>query len=144
MAILNNQVLLVSIVSWFLAQLFKLILTFINERKIDWSKLTASGGMPSSHSSFTVALAVGIGQIHGYDSTLFAMAFVFSCVVMYDAANVRMQAGNQAILLNKIMEHMKDHKFNIDFTLKEILGHTPTQVLFGAMLGIVVALIGVR
>ncbi|OOB77814.1 MAG: hypothetical protein BEN18_09575 [Epulopiscium sp. Nuni2H_MBin001] len=138
-----NPVLAVSVVSWFIAQVLKLIFTFINERKLDLTKLTSSGGMPSSHSSFTVALAVGTGQLHGYNSTLFAIAFVFSCVVMYDAANVRLQAGNQAILINKILDHMKDHKITIDFALKELIGHTPIQVFAGAVLGVIVALIGI-
>lgn len=139
-----NPVLLMAIISWFLAQFIKIILTLIHDKKFDWTKLTSSGGMPSSHSAFTVALSTAIGQTEGYGSTLFAVACVFSCVVMYDAANVRMQAGNQAILLNEIMEHLKDQKkFDIDFTLKELLGHTPTQVFCGAILGIAVALLGI-
>ncbi len=141
-AIFYNKILGVSVLSWFIAQLLKVIFTLIQEKRLDLSQLTASGGMPSSHSSFTMALAVGTGQLHGYDSTLFAIAFVFSCVVMYDAANVRFQAGRQAMLINKIMENMKDHKITIDYTLKEILGHTPTQVFAGALLGIIVALVG--
>ncbi len=139
--ILRNPALGASILSWFIAQVLKLIFTLVQEHKIDLSKLTSSGGMPSSHSSFTVALAIGTGQLHGYNSTLFAIAFVLSAVVMYDAANIRMQAANQAILLNKILNQMKDHKITIDFTLKELLGHTPLQVLAGAALGAVVALI---
>ncbi len=138
-----NPVLVVSAVSWFIAQLIKLVIALIQEKKLDLTKLTSSGGMPSSHSSFTVALAIGTGQLHGYDSTLFAISFGLSCVVMYDAANVRLQAGNQAILLNKILDHMKDHKITIDFALKELLGHTPIQVFAGAILGVIVALIGI-
>ncbi|OOO00614.1 MAG: hypothetical protein ATN35_06465 [Epulopiscium sp. Nele67-Bin004] len=138
--IFNNEILIAAALSWFIAQMIKLVLTLFNEKKLDLSKLTSSGGMPSSHSSLTVALAVGIGQAHGYDSTLFAIGFVFSAVVMYDAANVRLQAGNHAILLNKILEQMKDHTISMEFTLKELLGHTPIQVLAGAILGAVVAL----
>lgn len=138
-----NPALVVAILSWFIAQCIKIVITMIHEKKFDITKLTSSGGMPSSHSSFTVALTTAIGQLEGYSSSMFAVACVFSCVVMYDAANVRMQAGNQAILLNEIMDHLKDQKkFNIDFTLKELLGHTPTQVFCGALLGIIVALVG--
>lgn len=139
--IASNKVLMVSILSWFIAQLIKLILTLINERKFDLNKLMSSGGMPSSHSSFTVALAVGIGQVHGYDSTVFAIATVFSLVVMYDAANVRLEAGKQAALLNKMVDMMQDTHLKLEERLKELLGHTPLQVLMGAILGIVVALV---
>lgn len=139
--IASNKVLMVSILSWFIAQLIKLILTLINERKLDFNKLMSSGGMPSSHSSFTVALAVGIGQVHGYDSALFAIATVFSLVVMYDAANVRLEAGKQAALLNKMVDMMQDTHLKLEERLKELLGHTPLQVLMGAILGIVVALV---
>ncbi|WP_029488392.1 divergent PAP2 family protein [Candidatus Epulonipiscium viviparus] len=135
--------LIIAIISWFIAQVLKIVITLVHDKKFDIAKLTASGGMPSSHSAFTVALSTAIGQLEGYNTTMFAVACVFSCVVMYDAANVRMQAGNQAILLNEIMEHLKDQKkFDIDFTLKELLGHTPTQVFCGAVLGMAVAILG--
>ncbi|MGL6174351.1 MAG: divergent PAP2 family protein [Cellulosilyticaceae bacterium] len=139
--ILSNKILMVSILSWFLAQLIKLVLTLINEKRLDFNKLMSSGGMPSSHSSFTVALAVGVGQVHGYQSGLFAVASVFSFVVMYDAANVRLEAGKQAAVLNRIIDTMQDTHLKLEERLKELLGHTPIQVLAGAILGIVVALV---
>ncbi len=141
--LMRNRLLHVAITSWFIAQVIKLVLTMINERRFDITKLTSSGGMPSSHSSFTVALAMGLGQTYGYDSALFAIGAVFSFVVMYDAANVRLEAGKQATLLNKIVEHIEGHQTLKlqDFQLKELLGHTPIQVLAGAILGIVVALV---
>lgn len=139
--LLSNHILMIALLSWFLAQLFKVVLTFINERKLDFQKFIASGGMPSSHSSFTTALAVGIGQVHGYNSSLFAIATVFSFVVMYDAANVRLEAGKQAALLNRIIDVMQDPNVTLDARLKELLGHTPLQVAAGALLGIVTALI---
>ncbi|MGL4797958.1 MAG: divergent PAP2 family protein [Cellulosilyticaceae bacterium] len=139
--ILSNQILMTALVSWFLAQLFKVVLTLINDRKLDFHKFIASGGMPSSHSSFTTALAIGVGQVHGYDGALFAIAAVFSFVVMYDAANVRLEAGKQAALLNRIIDVMQDPNVTLDARLKELLGHTPLQVAAGALLGIVTALI---
>lgn len=139
--IFSNKILMVAILSWFLAQLIKLILTLINEKRFDFSKMMSSGGMPSSHSSFTVALAIGVGQVHGYQSGLFAVAAVFSFVVMYDAANVRLEAGKQAALLNKMIDMMQDSHLKLEERLKELLGHTPIQVLAGAILGIVVGLV---
>ncbi len=138
---LANQILGVAFVSWFLAQIGKIILTLINEHRLDWRLLMASGGMPSSHSAFTVALAIAVGQVNGYDSTAFAIAAVFSFVVMYDAANVRLEAGKQAAILNRIMDVMQDPNVTLDERLKELLGHTPVQVVAGAVLGIVTALI---
>ncbi|MGL4345733.1 MAG: divergent PAP2 family protein [Cellulosilyticaceae bacterium] len=139
--ITSNQILMVSLLSWFVAQLLKVIITLVNEKRLDFEKLISSGGMPSSHSSFTVALAVAVGQLHGYDTALFAVAAVFSFVVMYDAANVRLEAGKQAALLNKIIETMQDPNVTLDVRLKELLGHTPLQVAAGAILGIVIALV---
>lgn len=137
--IFENKILCVALSSWFIAQLIKLILTLINERKLDFNKLMSSGGMPSSHSSFATAMAIGVGQVQGYDSPMFAIAIVFSFVVMYDATNVRLEAGKQAALLNKIIDKMQDPSVTLDERLKELLGHTPLQVLAGALLGIVIA-----
>lgn len=137
----SNQILMVAMLSWFIAQLIKLVITFINEKRLDFQKLMSSGGMPSSHSSFTVALAVGVGQLYGYETPLFAIATVFSFVVMYDAANVRLEAGKQAAVLNKIISNMQDSHLKFEDTLKELLGHTPVQVLVGAILGIIVAVV---
>ena len=123
--IVSNNILMVAILSWFFAQLFKVILTLINDRKLDFHKFISSGGMPSSHSSFTTALAVGVGQMYGYDSPLFAIAAVFCFVVMYDAANVRLEAGKQAALLNRIIDVMQDPNVTLETRLKELLGHTP-------------------
>ncbi len=127
--------------SWFLAQFAKLILTLLNEKRLDFNKLISSGGMPSSHSSFSTAVAVGIGQVYGYDDGLFALAAVFCFIVMYDAANVRLEAGKQAALLNRIIDVMQDPHVKLDDRLKELLGHTPLQVAIGALLGIATALI---
>lgn len=139
--ITNNHILGVSILSWFIAQSLKVVITLIYDHKIDFSKFFASGGMPSSHSSFVVALAISIGQIYGYDGVLFAIAAVFSCIVMYDAANVRLHAGKQAAMINQIIAVLEDPNLNPEERLKEILGHTPLQVIAGAILGIIVAIL---
>ena len=139
--ILANQILMVALISWFIAQVIKVILTLVNEHRLDFHKFISSGGMPSSHSSFTTALAIGVGQMYGYNSPLFAIAAVFCFVVMYDAANVRLEAGKQAAVLNRIIDVMQDPNVSLDERLKELLGHTPLQVGAGALLGILTALI---
>jgi len=135
----SNNVLWVSIVSWCIAQLLKVIFTVLKYKKLDFSRLVGSGGMPSSHSSFVMALAVGVGKVSGFDTPIFAFAIVFAFVVMYDASGVRRAAGKQAEILNKIIEEMKHQQFNLDGKLKELLGHTPKEVFAGAILGIIIA-----
>ncbi|ONI44142.1 hypothetical protein AN640_05755 [Candidatus Epulonipiscium fishelsonii] len=143
--LMRNRILGAAILSWFIAQLIKLIIAWYGSGNVDFSKLTSSGGMPSSHTSFTMALAVGVGQAYGYDSALFAISAVFSFVVMYDATNVRLEAGKQAQVLNKLVENIQFNSniFKFDVKLKELLGHTPLQVLAGAILGIIVGIYGV-
>lgn len=136
----TNQILWVAVLSWFVAQLLKVLFTLMNEHRLDLSKLFASGGMPSSHSSFVVALAFGVGKTQGYHSPLFAISAVLSCIVMYDAANVRLEAGKQAAMINQIIQVMEDPNLKPEQRLKEILGHTPLQVLGGAVLGFIIAM----
>ena len=137
----QNRILGVAITSWFIAQLLKVIFTLWQDHKLDWSKMWASGGMPSSHSAFVMSLAISIGQVHGYDSSYFAIAAVLSFIVMYDAANVRLEAGKQAAVINQIIEAIADPNLNPEQRLKEILGHTPLQVFAGGVLGFAVALL---
>lgn len=140
-ALLKNKILLVAIFSWATAQMLKLLITFFQEKRWDITKLISAGGMPSSHSSFVTALTVGIGQVEGYHSSLFATAAVLSFIVMYDAAGVRWESGQQAAAINRIIEMLQDPAVELDRQLKEILGHTPIQVLAGAILGIIVGVI---
>ena len=139
--IFSNSLLMVALLSWFIAQVLKVILTLINDHKLDFQKLISSGGMPSSHSAISTSLAIGVGQLYGYDSALFAIAAVLSFIVMYDAANVRLEAGKQAALLNRIIDVLQDPNVTLEVRLKELLGHTPLQVAAGAVLGIGIALI---
>ena len=124
-----------------LAILLKVIFTLWQEHRLDWRKMWASGGMPSSHSAFVMSLAISAGQVHGYNSTYFAIAAVLSFVVMYDAANVRLEAGKQAAVINQIIEVLEDPDLNPEERLKEILGHTPLQVVAGGFLGFLVAIL---
>lgn len=139
--ILGNSVLNAALVSWFIAQFAKVIIVLIIEKKINFKKFIEAGGMPSSHSALVVALTTEVAQKHGFDSTLFAMAAVFSLVVMYDAAGVRRAAGRQAKALNKLIEEFYVERPRVDERLKELLGHTPIEVLVGAMLGLVIGII---
>ena len=128
---------MVSILSWATAQILKLIINFIEDHEWDFRKLVSAGGMPSSHSSFVTALTIGIGQVEGFDSSLFAACAVISFIVMYDATGVRWESGQQAAAINRIVEMLQDPNIKLETQLKEILGHTPLQVFAGIVLGII-------
>ena len=137
--VLSNKAVVVPLIAWFTAQALKVIGVIINEKKLDFTRFIGSGGMPSSHSSLVVSLAVVIGKNYGWQSGLFGVALMFSLIVMYDAAGVRRAAGKQAKVLNKLIFSNK-HDINVDEKLKELLGHTPFEVLMGAALGIFMGL----
>ena len=139
----GNLILNLSILAWALAQVLKFVITLITKHKLDWRHILSSGGMPSSHSAFVCACAAAMGYMFGWASPEFTVAAVVAIVVMYDASNVRRAAGEQAKILNYIMDHwteMKPALFGKE--LKEFLGHTPFQVLMGGLLGVVVGLAG--
>lgn len=141
----GNLILNLSIFSWALAQVLKFLVLLIIHRKLDWSYIWTSGGMPSSHSSFVCTCATAMGCMYGWSSPLFTIATVLAVVVMYDAANVRKATGEQAKILNYIMAHWKDMKPEFfGEELKELMGHTKFQVVMGGVLGIVVGLVGVN
>ena len=139
--IFHNQVLVVAVLACLTAQGLKVVIELIRDRKINFRYLVTTGGMPSAHSALVGALATAIGQSMGWSSPDFAIACLFAVIVMYDAAGVRQAAGRQAKLLNQITEELfqDGHNFNEE-KLKELLGHTPFQVLVGLMLGIVISL----
>lgn len=138
--ILDNGVLLVAIIACLIAQAAKLVVELVKNHKIDMRVLVTTGGMPSAHSALVTALASGIGQTVGWASTEFAIATIFAIIVMYDAAGVRQAAGKQARILNQMIDELfqEDHEFNQD-RLKELLGHTPFQVIVGSVLGITIS-----
>ena len=136
----DNRVLGTAIIAWFIAQFLKIILALIKEKRLDLSRLTGSGGMPSSHSAFVVAMSFAIGYQSGFDSSVFALSAAFALVVMVDAAGVRRAAGTQAKMLNQIVVELIEQGQLPEYeTLKELLGHTPVQVFAGAALGAAVA-----
>jgi uncharacterized protein len=138
--ILDNHILLVSLFACILAQILKVVVNLVQNGKFDFRSLVGTGGMPSAHSALVTALATGIGQTSGWASGEFAIALLFAIIVMYDAAGVRQAAGKQARILNQIMDEFSqgDTKFTED-RLKELLGHTPVQVIAGAALGTMVS-----
>lgn len=140
--IIGNDILWTALGGWLAAQVIKVILVFITSRRLDFRRLTGSGGMPSSHSAITMSLTMSIGFVHGFDSALFAVSMILTFVVMYDASGVRRSAGQQAAILNKLVEEWGSGHFNnTDKKLKELLGHTPLEVVAGAILGILIAVI---
>lgn len=137
----SNRVVGVGVLSWAVAQIIKIIIDCITNRKIDLALIMSSGGMPSSHSSFVTSITMYVGFTQGFDSVIFALCFAFSMVVMYDAAGVRRAAGKQAKILNLILENAENIGVKIDEKLKELLGHSPIEVFAGAVLGICIAII---
>lgn len=128
-------------VVWFLIQLFKVIYDLVVTKKFNFKRIMGAGGMPSSHSAVVTVLATLIGKQEGIQSPLFALAVVFAFIVMYDAAGVRRAAGKQASLLNKIISTPGLTTLQVQEKLVEVLGHTPIQVIVGAIIGIVIGLI---
>ena len=131
----------VPIAVWFCIQLFKVIWDLVATHKFNFKRILGAGGMPSSHSAVVTSLATMVGKDNGIDSAIFAVSLIFACIVMYDAAGVRRAAGKQAKILNKIVETPGLTNLQVQERLVEVLGHTPTQVIVGAIIGVVVGLI---
>jgi len=175
--IFSNPLINICALSWLAAQLIKTSLDWFANGNLNMERLTGAGGMPSSHTSFVVSLAIAMARIEGYNSPEFALSFAFAAVVIYDAMGVRRAAGEQARTLNKLVTSYQDfwdmikHNPLLDFDedddddtdereefdsdvseisqskdgknrkLKEYLGHTPLEVMAGALLGILIAMI---
>ncbi|KAJ4974073.1 hypothetical protein NE237_007247 [Protea cynaroides] len=141
-SVFENFPLISAIVAFAIAQSTKFFTTWYKERRWDAKQLIASGGMPSSHSATVTALATAIGFRDGFGGSLFATAMILACVVMYDALGVRLQAGRQAEVLNQIVfELPAEHPLADTRPLRELLGHTPPQVIAGGLLGVITAAI---
>jgi len=127
--------------AWVLAQLVKIIAGVIREKKFNFRWLIMSGGMPSSHSAAVASLSTVVGLYYGFNTIFFWMAYVFSLIIMFDAAGVRRAVGRQASILNKMMDEIAEGDEVREKRLKELLGHTPIEVIAGACLGIGLTLI---
>ena len=138
----TNYVLICSFAAWFAAQFFKCLRDVIKHKKFDFRIVMASGGMPSSHSATVCALVVATAKLCGANSVEFALAFILAFIVMYDAAGVRRAAGEQAKVLNRMADELSDGDTRyLDKDLKELIGHTPLQVVIGAVLGIIIPIL---
>jgi acid phosphatase family membrane protein YuiD len=133
--------LLAPLVAWAIAQAAKVILTSMRQRRLNLRVLAETGGMPSSHAAIVMGMTTAVGKYAGVTSAAFAIALIFSFVVMYDAAGLRRAAGRQAAILNRLVEDLVHMRGMQEQRLRELLGHTPVEVLVGALLGIVVGLI---
>ena len=134
------EVLFISLTVPVIAQIIKFFLHLLMDRKVDFRLFTTTGGMPSADSACVVGLSTTVGLLRGFDSVEFAIAMGQALVVMYDAAGLRRAAGRQAACLNKILDDFYKHEIQaIGGKLKELLGHTPIQVFWGAVLGFVYA-----
>ena len=138
----TNPVVDCGLLAWFLAQLIKVLLEAVLARRLNLRLFVSSGGMPSSHSALVVACTAAIGKLEGIQGGVFALSVIVASVVMYDACNVRRSAGDTARLVNQILAHVEKLTAE-DFAddLREVMGHTPLQVLMGALLGLGVGLL---
>jgi acid phosphatase family membrane protein YuiD len=137
----GTEVILAFIISNLIAQLAKVLTVAYRKRSFRWTIIFATGGMPSSHSSTVVAMATSIGLIDGFNSTIFAFTTCFALVVMFDAAGLRRNASRQAHVLNRIIKEFFSHESSLSTEkLKEFLGHTPSEVIVGGLLGVAVSL----
>ena len=135
------EVLITGMLSAFLAQVIKFFIFTIKTRHINFKIFTTTGGMPRSHSAGVVGLSTSVGLISGFESVSFAIALGFALVTMYDAAGVRRAAGKTAACLNRMMDDFYHHDVQaIGGKLKELLGHTPFEVIMGAIFGVLFAI----
>ncbi len=139
--LLSNRILLVSMLSWFVAQFIKMILYLIMNRELKIERMVGSGGMPSSHAATVCALATSSLLTYGLASFQFAVTFILMTIVLHDARGVRLETGKQATILNRMIEIYNTDNKIVFPKLKELVGHTPLQVLIGALLGIMIAVI---
>jgi acid phosphatase family membrane protein YuiD len=139
--LMANKGLMSALCAWFVAQVLKTVVFAVLERRVNWRKLVDTGGLPSAHAALVVGLTTGIGLSDGWRTTGFAIALVFSLVVMYDAIGIRQEAGKHADLLNELLRIavIRD-AYQQREQLKELLGHTPLEVFAGALIGVMMAL----
>ena len=141
MEFIQNKYIYVPVILWFGIQTFKVITDLVTTRKFDFKRIMGAGGMPSSHSAVVTSIATLMGKYQGVGSPIFALSIVFAFIVMYDACGVRRAAGKQAKLLNKIIETPGLTGMQVSERLVEVLGHTPIQVIVGAIIGVIAGLI---
>lgn len=143
-SLLSNKILITGLVAWCVSQVLKTLIYVIVHREFRIERLFGDGGIPSSHSATVTAIMVMTGIVVGWDTPLFALAFFFAVIVMHDAMGVRLETGKQAKVINDLtefIETMVGQDLTPEDKLKELVGHTPLQVLSGFILGVIIALI---
>jgi len=136
-----NPVLIAGLVSWGIGQSIKVPIEYLRTREWNWALLFSAGGMPSTHSALMSSVALSIGLFDGFNTPLFALAFAVSMIVMYDATGIRRQAGIHAQKINLLINELFSGQPISDEQLKEVLGHSPLQVLMGILLGTSISLV---
>ena len=141
-----NQILTVSLLSWFVAQVLKTIINFVLLGKFQLERMWGDGGMPSAHSATVCAMVIATARSEGINSAIFAVASVVAIITMHDAMGVRRETGEQAKVLNRMLEQWievteKNSPFLQNMHLKEMVGHTPLQVMAGFAVGCIVGLL---
>lgn len=137
----NNSIFWTSAAAWIIAQTIKVALGVFREKRFNFRWFVGTGGMPSSHAAGVSALATSVGVTYGFDSSLFAIALTFTLIVLFDAQGVRLAAGRQAEILNKMLDDIYWKKKLDEDKLKEFLGHTHIEVWAGTVLGILISLL---
>ena len=138
-----NPILTVALLAWFVAQVLKTLINFILLGKFQLERMWGDGGMPSAHSATVCAMVIATARSEGFGSAIFAVAAVVAIITMHDAMGVRRETGEQAKVLNKMIEQWidvteKNAPFLQNMHLKEMVGHTPLQVLAGFVVGCLV------
>lgn len=139
--VIRNKIFMTTVSAWLIAQTVKVTLGVIRQKRFDFRWFVGTGGMPSSHAAGASCLSTAIGLNQGFDSVYFALAASFALVVMFDAQGVRRAAGRQARILNRITEDIYWQGRIKDDRLRELLGHTPVEVIGGLFLGILIAIL---
>ncbi len=137
--IFQNKVFIATISGWITAQAIKIIINAIREKRFNFKWLIGTGGMPSAHSAGVMSLATAVGIQEGFTSTIFVATLFFAMVIAFDAQGVRRATGRQAEILNKIMDDIYWRRKIQEDRLKELIGHTPFEVLVGCVIGIAVS-----
>jgi acid phosphatase family membrane protein YuiD len=138
--LIHNRVLIVAVLAWVIGQFLKAPLDYILNKRWNWGIILSPGGMPSSHSALVTSVTLSIGLQEGFASPLFALSFALGMIVVYDAAGVRRQAGIHAERINAMMKSLFEGSGIPEKELKEVLGHTPFEVITGVILGVLISL----
>lgn len=141
LVLFQKKIFICAFLGWFVAQAVKIIINSVREKRFDFKWVVGTGGMPSAHSAGVMALATAVGIQEGFDSTIFIVILIVALVIAFDAQGVRRATGRQAEILNKILDDIYWRRKIQEDRLKELIGHTPFEVIVGSIVGIVIAVL---